>query len=92
MDLSDVALKCTLRCELLSTETALHNLVLAMLFEDVPTQVADGELLVAQLTRHRLSVLRPNVLLHISHGFPANVTDFFLTSGSVWRCHFGENK
>ena len=80
MDLSDVALKCTLRCELLSTETALHNLVLAMLFEDVPTQVADGELLVAKLTRHGLSVLRPNVPLHISHRLLANVTARFLAS------------
>ena len=88
MDLSDVALKCILCCELGITETTLCNLVLAMLFEDVPTQVSNWKLLVAQLTRHSLTVLCPNVLLHIYHaGLPANITAFVLLS-CFCRCHF----
>jgi len=90
MDLSNVALKCILGCELLSTETALDNLVLAVLFEDVPTQVSDGKLLVAQLTGYSLSMLCPNVLLHISHKLTTNVTALFIAT--FWRCHLGENK
>ena len=86
MDLSNVALKCILSCELLSTQCTLHHLVLTMLLDDVPSQDSHRELLIAQLAGHGLSMFRPNVLLNIFNGLLANVAAFLLISSK--GCHF----
>ena len=76
MNLFDVVLQRILGDKLLLTEAALGDLVVTMLFEDMPAQVSNREGLVAQLALHLLSMVGQDMLIQVgnltqSKGFQA---------------------
>ena len=73
MNLLDVVLQRILGDKLLLAERTLRNLVVTMLLEDVPPEVAHGEGLIAQLALDLLPVLGQDVLVQGRHLLPADV-------------------
>ena len=69
MDLLDMALQGFLGDKLLFTEAAFDDLVMHVLFEDVPPQIAHRESLAAQLTLNRLLMIGQHVLVKMLHLF-----------------------
>ena len=67
MNLFDVVLQSILGDKLLLAETALGDLVVTVLFEDVPAQVSNWEGLVAQLALHLLSMVGQDVLIQVGN-------------------------
>ena len=67
MNLFDVVLQSILGDKLLLAETALGDLVVTVLFEDVPAQVSNGEGLVAQLAFHLLPMVGQDVLIQVGN-------------------------
>ena len=67
MNLFDVVLQSILGDKLLLAETALGDLVVTVLFEDVPAQVSNRESLVAQLAFHLLSMVGQDVLVQVGN-------------------------
>ena len=67
VNLFDVVLQCILGDKLLLTETALSDLVVTVLFEDVPAQVPNREGLVAQLAFNLFSMVGQDVLIQVGN-------------------------
>ena len=71
-----MVLQSVLGDKLLFAETALSDLVVTVLFEDMPAQVSNREGLVAQLALHLLSMVGQDMLIQVgnltqSKGFQA---------------------
>ena len=67
VNLFDVVLQCILGDKLLLTETALSDLVVTVLFEDVPAQVSNREGLVAQLAFNLFSMVGQDVFIQVGN-------------------------
>ena len=69
MDLLDMALQGFLGDKLLFTEAAFGDLVMHVLFEDMPPQITHRESLTAKLTLNLLHMIGQHVLVKMLHLF-----------------------
>ena len=62
-----MVLQSVLGDKLLFAETALCDLVVTVLFEDVPSEVSNRERLIAKLTFHFFSMVGQDVLIQVGN-------------------------
>ena len=65
MNLSYVHLQSIFGYELLFTDAAFRDLVMTMLFENVPPQVYNWKALVAELTCYTLKIIEPLIIFQV---------------------------